>query len=68
MPAPESNWRRWFAYVIAMYRRAPTPVVAAPSSDTRPCTSAPSIVKKRRPGLGMSLGVRAVGGDVAVAC
>jgi hypothetical protein len=30
------------------------PVVAAPSSETRPCTSAPSIVKKRRPGLGMS--------------
>jgi hypothetical protein len=28
---------------------------AAPSSETRPCTSVPSIVKKRRPGLSMAL-------------
>ena len=38
-----------------MYSASAVPVVAAPSSDTRPWTSAPSIVKNRRPGLGMSL-------------
>ena len=44
-----------------------TPTTAAPSRETRPCTSVPSMVKKRRPGLCDGRGVGAVLGDVAVA-
>jgi hypothetical protein len=49
------NWRRSAAYRVAMVSATLLAVMPAPPTQTRPWTSVPSIVKKRRSGFSIGL-------------
>ena len=50
-----SNWRRRTAYLTAIASATLAALMPAPPTQTRPWTSVPSMVKKRRFGFSMSL-------------
>ena len=50
-----SNWRRRTPYLTAIASATFAALMPAPPTQTRPCTSVPSMVKKRRLGFSMSL-------------